>query len=63
MLPDIRFDGPYMEEAREVPVRKREELWAPFLVGAKKGPSTWAPRSEADPLMSLGINEGRIWDY
>lgn len=40
---------------------KSEALWAPFLVGCRYGPSTWAPRREAEFGMERGVREGRIW--
>lgn len=50
-----------MEAGEVLHAWKREELWAPFLVGCRYGPSTWAPSRDADLGISRGAREGSIW--
>lgn len=49
-----------MEDAGVSHDWNREELWAPFFVGCRYGPSTWAPSKAADLGMSRGAREGSI---
>jgi hypothetical protein len=59
---EARFEEPYIEDGGVLHSWNREELCAPFFVGCRYGPSTCAPRRDADPGMSRGARDGRIWD-
>lgn len=45
----VMLEAPYMasRSATEEAVRRTAGLCTPFLVGLRKGPSTWAPRDSA----------------
>ncbi len=55
-----RFSCPYTASRDvEVGMHMMEASCAPFFEAARKGPSTWAPSTDAWPGVSSGLRKGR----